>query len=228
MKKNSNFKTMSVVVAALIFAVSASSCKKNNIDEWGEIELKVVNAAPNSGAQRFYLANAILVNGGLDFTDASGYISTHSGSRLVAEFSKEGTGATYATSELWFLSDLHYTVYLAGEGQTARIRYFLDDLSVPAGGKARINFIHLSDAVPDNITIKNAGGDNLVFNLIRDAQSSYFDIAPGDLSLQIFDTSLATNIGNFSLTGLTAGKIYTVYITGSSATGISVHKLGHN
>jgi len=62
--------------ALLMFIGIFTSCKKNDIDPNGTMNLKVVNAAPGSGPQSFTLADKVLISGGLDFTDASDYFSS--------------------------------------------------------------------------------------------------------------------------------------------------------
>ncbi|SFF02217.1 protein of unknown function [Chitinophaga sp. CF118] len=214
--------------AILAFAALMSSCEKNDIDEDGYVNVKVVNASPDSIAKSFTLANTVLVSGGLNFTESSNYINTNAGSRLVAEFKNEGSTSVYESAELLLVRTLSYTVYLIGEGGDAKIKYFQDDLSSPGSGKASVNFVHLSEGAPSNIKIKNGNGDNLVENITRYTQSTYKDFAPGTLSLQISNTALNSSVGTFDLPDLVAGKIYTIYIIGSSSSNISVHEVVHN
>jgi hypothetical protein len=212
----------------LLLAISISSCEKNDVDEGGSVNLKVVNASPNSTAMSFILANNVLVSGGLDFTESSDYINTNAGSRMVAQFRTEGSSSNFASGELWIFRDLTYTVYLAGEGSNARVKFYQDNLSGPASGKARVKFLDFSNGIPANINIKNGAGNNLVTNLVRDIPSSYQDIDTGTLSLQIYDTALKTSVGSFNAGTLVAGKIYTIYITGSASDNVSVHQVVHN
>ncbi|SEV87988.1 protein of unknown function [Chitinophaga sp. YR573] len=212
----------------LSLAISISSCEKNDVDEGGSVNLKVVNASPNSTGMSFILANNVLISGGLDYTESSDYINTSAGSRMVAQFRTEGSSSNFASGELWIFRDLTYTVYLAGEGSNARVKFYQDNLSAPASGKARVKFLDFSNGIPVNINIKNGAGNNLVTNLVRDLPSSYQDIDSGALSLQIYDTALKTSIGSFDAGTLVAGKIYTIYITGSSSDNVSVHQVVHN
>jgi hypothetical protein len=221
-------KNLFTGVTILSLAISISSCEKNDVDEGGSVNLKVVNASPNSTGMSFILANTVLVSGGLDFTESSDYINTNAGSRMVAQFRTEGSSANFASGELWIFRDLTYTVYLAGEGSNARVKFYQDNLSAPASGKARVKFLDFSNGIPANINIKNGAGNNLVTNLIRDIPSSYQDIDSGALSLQIYDTALKTSVGSFDAGTLAAGKIYTIYITGSSSDNVSVHQVVHN
>lgn len=212
---------------ALLSALFFSACKKNTIDDSGSFTIKVVNAAPDSGPQSFTLANQLLVNGGLNFTNASAYISSASGKRLVMEF-KNPSGNTTATGELYTANGVSFTVYLVGSGSSARVKSYEDDLAAPNNGKVKIKFIHLSDGAPSDIKIENGSGDDLVTNLSRNIASGYKYVDPGTLSIQIIGTASRNNIGNFTVTDLQAGKIYTLYLTGNSSTNLALNKVLHN
>lgn len=93
---------------------------------------------------------------------------------------------------------------------------------------ARVKFLHLSDGAPSVVNIKNANGDNLVTTLSEDTDSGYSNVAPGTLSIRIYGVASRNNIGNFDITDLQAGKIYSIYLTGSGDNNLSVHKVLHN
>jgi hypothetical protein len=211
----------------VLFVMVFSSCEKNDVDESGMARLKVVNASPNAGAQNFYLVNSSLINTGLEFSQASDYLSTHSGNRLVASFRDKNTNVEYANGELWMADGDSYTVYLAGQGSKARVKQYEDDLSAPSAGKAKVKFIHLSDGAPSDIRIKDGSGDNLVTNLSRNIESGYKNIAPGTLSLSIYSTSTGNLVGNFSLSSFVEGKVYAVFITGDQSSNIQVYKVDY-
>lgn len=228
MKTKSILKNILTGTAVFTFAVLISSCKKNDVDSTGSASIKVVNASPSSTTQSFYLANQAVVSGGLDFGEATDYIVTNSGNNLDAQFRNEGSATAYATGNFGIDRNRSYTVFLAGDGQAARVKLFTDDLTAPASGQAKVRFVHLSDAAPANIDIRNAAGDNLTANLAKDVASGFVGIAPGVLSLQVYAAGQTTSLGTFDLTAFTAGKIYTVYITGSKAGSITVRQISHN
>jgi len=228
MKRTSILKSVFTGASILLFSVLISSCKKDDIDESGSANLTVVNAATGSSAQSFYLAGKPVVSGGLNFGDATSYIATNSGNNLQAEFRNEGTETAYASDDIDLTKGRNYTIFLAGEGQSARVRLYEDDLTAPASGQAKVRFIHLSDAAPSNVDIRRASGENLVANLERNATSNYVSLAPGLLSLQVYGAGQTTSLGNFDLSAFEAGKIYTVYVTGSNANNISVKQITQN
>lgn len=227
MKRTSILKSVLAGTSLLLFATFITSCKKDDVDESGSANLIVVNAADGSSAQTFQLAGNT-VKSGLSFGDATNYIGTNSGNRLRAEFKNDGAQTAFASDEIDLTNGRNYTVFLAGDGQAARVKLFEDDLSAPASGQAKVRFIHLSDAAPANVDIRRANGDNLVTNLKHDETSNYVNVAPGLLSLQVFAAGQSASLGNFDLSAFADGKIYTVYVTGSTPDKISVHQITHN
>jgi len=228
MKRNKIHYNILIGAALLIIAISFSSCKKNDVNPSETFDIKVVNASETSGTQSFTLADKVLISGGLDFTDASDYITTNSGTRLVEQFKNTASGTVTATGEIWTDNGKRFTVYLVGEGSKSRVKEFEDKLTIPPSGMARVKFLHLSDGAPSVINIKDANGDNLVTTLAENTDSGYSNVAPGTLSIKIYGVASRNNIGNFDVTDLQAGKIYSIYLTGSNDTNLSVHKVLHN
>ncbi|CAM4379917.1 protein of unknown function [Pedobacter westerhofensis] len=228
MKTKSLFKNLFTGAAVLAVSVFISSCSKNDVDDSGTASIKVVNASPTSTPQGFYLANKTIVQSGLAFGNEKDYVITNSGNNLELQFRNDGSATAYATGTFNVDRGKTYTVFLAGDGQSARVKLYEDDLTAPASGQAKVRFVHLSDAAPASIDIRNAGGTNIVANLGRDNASSFVAMAPGILSLQVYGAGQTTNLGNFDITTLAAGKIYTVYVAGSTAGNISVQKITHN
>ncbi|MBG6236062.1 hypothetical protein IWX76_002643 [Pedobacter sp. CAN_A7] len=228
MKNKSLLKNVLAGLSILALTTGLTSCKKDDVDESGTTHVKVVNASQSSNAQGFFLANTPLVANGLAFGTASDYIASPSGNNLTAEFKNDGSTTPYATDNFDFDSGTRYSVFLAGDGQSARIKVFTDDLAAPASGQAKVRFIHLSDAAPGNIDIRRGNGNNLVVNLSRDNASDFTAVAPGILELNVYASGQTTSLGTFNLAAFAPDKIYTVFVTGNSASTIKVNQVTHN
>jgi len=228
MKNKTVFKSLFAGFAILAITTGLTSCKNNDLDETGTANLKVVNASPGSAPQGFYLASSTVVQGGLAFGNASDYVVTNSGNNLELQFKNDGSGSPYAKGSFDFEKGRYYSIFLAGQGQTARIKVFNDDITAPASGQAKVRFIHMSDAAPEQVDIRRGSGDNLAVNLKRDEASNYATVAPGILSLDVYATGQTTSLGDFDLTALLPDKIYTVFVTGSTANDIEVQQIVHN
>jgi hypothetical protein len=228
MKKRSIFKSVLAGTSLLLFATLITSCSKDDdIDPTGSANVIAVNASAGSSAQTFQISRNTLKSG-LAFGQASDYIGTNSGENLRAEFRNDGSSSAFATEELDFVNGKYYSVFLAGEGQDARIRAFEDNLDAPANGQAKVRFVHLSDAAPRNVDIRRGNGENLIANLEHDKASDYVTVAPGVLRMEVFAAGQDISLGNFDLSAFAPDKIYTVYVAGSNANNISVHQVRHN
>ncbi|MBE9461995.1 DUF4397 domain-containing protein [Dyadobacter subterraneus] len=228
MKTKSLFRGLFGLAGLSLLSVLLWSCDENDVDASGMAKIKVVNASPNSAAQRFFLVDNALVNQGLNFTEASDYISTNSGKNLVAEFKNVSSSALTATGWAYLSDGDSYTIYLAGEGSDERVKQYEDDLSSPASGMARIKFIHFSNEAPSLLTVKNSSDDDLINTLTRDIESKYLNVTPGTFSFKVYDFVKKGKIGDYQIPDLKAGKIYTIYFTGSNSSDIEVHQVIHN
>lgn len=216
-------KWFTIAVICLSIA-SLSSCEKDDVDEYGAAQLKIVNASSNSGIQDFYLLGD-LVKDELNYNQYSDFITVPSGNRLTTSFKDHNSGVEYAGGELWMLNGKHYTVYLIGTGSNARVKQFEDDLSSPASGKAKIKFIHISDGAPSDLRIKDALGSIIVNDISRNIESAYKSIDPGTFTFSIYNTGTASLVGNFQLDAFVSGKIYSIFIDGESSSSVQVHKV---
>ncbi len=226
--KNTSIQTIFSILLICLFTGVVSSCKKNDIDDSGQFDLKVIHAAAGLGAQSFTLAGHTLISGGLRFGDATGYISSASGTRLVAEFKNEGTNDVTAKGEIYTARTIDQTIFLVGVGTKTRVEYFTDDLSSPNNGKVKIKFIHLSDNIPTNIKIRNGAGEEIIDRIGRNSASGYKNIAPGTSTFQLSAFDSGTNQGTFDIPDLQAGKIYTIYFFDNLNGTLVMSKVVHN
>ena len=213
---------------ALVIITFFSSCKKNDIDDTGQFRLKVVNASPTAGPQTFTLAGKVLISNALDYNQASEYITSPSGTRLVGEFKNQGTNSVFADGEIWTGNNIIQTVYLAGQGSKARVKVFTDNLDAPNNGQVKIKFIDFSDNGPSLIKIRNGVGNELVNALPRNEASDYTNIPAGDFTVQISTVTGDNNLVRFVLPNLQAGRIYTIYFTDAADGSMVINTVLHN
>ncbi|WP_345948935.1 DUF4397 domain-containing protein [Mucilaginibacter sp. PAMB04274] len=222
------FKRPVVALIFLLTAIAFSSCKKNDIDDSGQFNIKVVNASATAGPQTFTLAGNVLISSGLNYMDASAYVNVPSGKNMITEFKNAGTNSVYASGSIYTDNGVNFTVYLAGSGSNARVKNFQDDLGSPNNGLVKIKFIHLSDKAPNIVTIKNTNGDEYSSSLVRDLATGYKFVSPGNLSVQVVGLTSKNSVGTFNFTDLIAGKIYSLYLTDDANGNVVMNKLLHN
>lgn len=228
MKTKAISKFVNAILLSAATIIIFSSCENNDVDLFGSANLKVINAAPNSGEQKFIMANIPYISD-LDYLDHSvSYLKVASGNNLIAEYRDNGDYDIYATEKLNLDDDKKYTVYLTGETRDdAKVRMYEDDLSEPASGKAKVKFIHLSGGAPSIIDLSDANG-NLTTSLGQYNQSSYVEINAGLHLIKAHATGQSATIATLESTDFLAGKIYSVYLLGSTTSNLSVHTLIHN
>ncbi|MEO8532922.1 MAG: DUF4397 domain-containing protein [Flavobacterium sp.] len=212
-----------------VLGIVVLSCDSNNVDPFGSAKLKVVNAAPNSGSQKFVLANIPYISD-LDFLDRSvSYLNVSSGKDLIAQYRDENDNDKYAEGKFNLDDDQHYTVYLIGESrEEASVRLFQDNLTAPASGKAKVKFIHLSNGAPSVLNFSDDKGTVLTSSLGRYNQSGYTEITAGSIAIQVSEAGQSEILATLAAEEFAAGKIYTVYLIGSSASTLSIHTTIHN
>ncbi|KUJ62742.1 hypothetical protein AR687_04915 [Flavobacteriaceae bacterium CRH] len=229
MKTKIFIQLMPVKAMAILALLFLSSCDNNEVDPFGSARLKVVNAAPNSGSQKFVMANIPYI-GDLDYLEHSvSYHDVAVGNNLVSQFRDENDNDLYATEELDLDDDRRYTVYLTGESRSdAEVRLYEDNITAPASGKAKVKFIHLSSGAPTNIDFLDAQGNSLALNVARYNQSNYSEINAGSLGIQVRGNGGSDNLATLPATDFASGKVYTVFIAGSSASGYRIEQISHN
>lgn len=225
-KSISIIKGSLIAIAAVLFL---SACENNEVDPFGSAQLKVVNAAPGSGSQKFILANIPYI-GNLNYLEHSvSYHKVAVGNNLVTQYRDENDNDLYASEELDLDDNKTYTVYLTGESRSdAEVRLFEDNLSLPASGMAKVKFLHLSSGAPAALDFTDSEGNSISTNVARYSQSSYTQIKAGSLSIAVHGSGTADNLATLATTDFADGKIYTVFISGSAPGGYTISKISHN
>ncbi|MXV52938.1 DUF4397 domain-containing protein [Pedobacter sp. HMF7647] len=233
MKTNNAIKKTKffLAAAALLGAVTFfSSCDKSDDNgyENGSVTVMAVNAREASLPQNFYLDQSKMNGDALAYTQNTAYITSNSGNR-TASFRVAATG-TVNTSDVVQLQDgKHYTFFYTGDLSNNNLSVALeDDLSAPASGKAKVRFVHLSPAASASVDIAVQNGSKLATNLAYKGATAFSEIDGGTYNLQLSAAGSVTSALSIPNVTIEAGKIYTVYISGSTAATISSHVIVNN
>lgn len=220
-----------LLTGALAASVIFSACNKNDDEELileGEVKVKVVNAAPNSAPQDFYLNDTKVTSNAVAYNQATGYMTSNAGYGVKAEFKSENSATVNFTGRLDLLPNENYTFFYTtqADGSGAASAAFRDDQN-PSQSRAKVRFVNLAIGLPGANFLVN-GGASLASNVPFGSSSTYFEIDPGTLNLQTSlagSSSAAIPVGQFALQ---AGKIYTIYTSGSLTTLVEAHLITHN
>ena len=214
-----------VLFIAFVSTMCLVSCKKDistDVPIMGkEAKVKIINAAQNTGD--FYLDKNKINNQSLAFGESSD-VRVSSGSKSV---SFNTNGVQDISTTINFVSTFSYTAfYIEDKSGKGEILAFEDNVGATEMGKARVRFINLSPNFSNPINI-NLPGSTLLVNALGFKETSLdFSIEP-NLSLGV---SVIGAGGGKVIDGgeFEAGKVYTVWISGTSNANLSINKITYN
>ncbi len=222
------------VTASLIacFGVAAllASCTKDNPEpevQTGEVKIQFVNAFQGSPSQDFYTNNTRLGTTAVAYGQSSGYLTSNS-SNYTFYFKDTGTSTVSAGIQGQLSIGGSYTFFyvMDSDGSKAAVAY-QDDMTAPAAGKARVRFVHLNSFIANTVplTVGVVGATALNTNLKLGTASVYFEVnANSSLVISGNGITSATVDGS----SIASGKIYTIWIGGTSQTNLTANILTQN
>ncbi|MHB8208063.1 DUF4397 domain-containing protein [Mucilaginibacter sp.] len=216
----------------LVFIASASiftSCKKGNdsaINASLNAKVKIVNAVDGSSPQDLYLDNAKLDASAVAYTQSSDYFTAKSGSH-AAKFTNSGSTTANVSFNVSLQADSSYTIYYTGDGSASSSVVTTDNLTSPAANMAKVRFVNLSNAVTSNVDFGISATSKLVTNLAARTVSTYNQIAAGT-TFYLYSAGSINAMLTIPTTTIQAGKIYTIYISGSTTLDLTYNIVAEN
>jgi hypothetical protein len=212
------------LTAILFTTVALTSCSKDDDEDVNAVaRVKVVNAVQGSGEVNLTLDNVMLEGSAVGYGESSGYLSTGEGDR-DAQFK---AGSDVKTDfDLKLQGGKYYTVYYTGNTDVKSSFVTEDDMGTPASGKAKVRFVHASSAGSNiDVAILNATS-KLVSDLSYKAASTYQTV-DANTSFVLYAAG-TLNLVLTMPTEIQAGKIYTIFVSGSSSASLSYHVVAQN
>lgn len=219
-----------VLLGVLAILMVSGSCKKDNNDVIleGDAKVMVVHAAEGSPDQDFYLDNTKVNVEAIAYNESTAYIATPAGYGRKAEFKNSGSETVNFTGNVDLLPERSYTFFYTtrADGTENSSAVFADE-TVSSASKAKVRFVNLAGGFT-NADLLIAGGSSLVSNISFATASNFIELDPGTIAFQTVlssGTGGSFDIGTFTLA---AGKIYTIYTSGSLTSTVSAHLITHN
>ena len=215
MKKMNRIPMVLAISAFSLLAVGCSDDDDNNPmtnNTPQPASVLVVHASPDAPGVDILIDNAAPAVQDLDFLENTGYVELPAGTRNV-KVNVANTTTTVINANLDLQSGLNYTVFAVNTVSSIEPLVLVDDLTLPAAGKAHVRFVHLSPDAPA-VDIAVTGGPVIFPNV---AFKGYQGFAPVDAGTYNLEVRVAgTTTVALPLPGITlqAGKIYTVYAKG--------------
>lgn len=216
----------SLILIISFLTIGLSACKKHDPDEVvkGQAKVKIVNASQAAVNQDVYLDNEKLTATALAFGESSEYVKIPSGNRNI---SYTGTNSASTDTSLNFTPSITYTTFLVTnkKGDMEVVSYE-DNLSNTEIGKAKIKLISLSPNFTTGINVMVQGGTQFVNGLAFKEASSYFTV---DTTFNLrYNVVGSGNIKTIDSSALEAGKIYTIWFSGTTAATLQAHIITDN
>lgn len=233
--KNSYFLSKKAGTALLMsclgLVVLLSSCiKEPKPEPTGEAYVRYVNAVQGSSAQDFYVNGVKKSTTPLTYGNHSAFTTIVSGNNQFIFADEGSTNAGAATDPVTIQIGTKLTVFYYRTASTptnpgpVAAGIIGVDASAPATGKAKVRFLHLNSYYNQSFAISVVGGAQLVTGVGFRATSIYYSVDPG-AKLSVAATGITTGEIN---PGFEAGKIYTIWFDGSSATELNSHVIVEN
>ncbi|NNU33533.1 DUF4397 domain-containing protein [Mucilaginibacter sp. S1162] len=183
----------------------------------GDAHIRFVNAVVGSPSQDVYINNVLVSSGKIPYGAYTSYITYQAGISQIV-FVDGITHISQASED--YGSDIgdYATFYFYGNMQGGLSAGGIkDNMTPPATGKARVRFINLDYNLTNAMVMTVVGGSNLFTSLQFSTASTYYEVDPGT-KFQASATGVTTSpVMDFNLQ---AGKIYTIWLSGASATEI--------
>ncbi|WP_316803838.1 DUF4397 domain-containing protein [Pedobacter nototheniae] len=225
--RSSTKHTQSFHFILLFFIIfSFSSCKKNTpgVVVNGEAKVKIVNAVQTESAHDLYVDDQKVNITSLAFGETSEYLKISSGNRKVA-FMGESNVTT--TAEINFVPSITYTTFLISDRTGKKeVLNFEDNLSNTESGKAKIKLINLTPYFNTGISVSVQTGTQFVNSLMYKEASNYFTVDAG-VNLR-FNVVGSGTIKTIAGADLQAGKIYTIWFSGTTIATLDSHIITDN
>ncbi|RZL64299.1 MAG: DUF4397 domain-containing protein [Pedobacter sp.] len=209
-----------------LLIICASACKKHDpgIVVKGETKVKFVNATLTESNQDISIDGLKTSSKAIAFTESTDYIKISSGSRNVKFV---GTSNLATESTFNFTPSLTYSTFLISNRNGAReIANFEDNLSNTEAGKAKIKLINLTPFFTTGINVSVQAGTQFVNGLLFKEASTYFQVDSG-INLR-YNVVGSGSIKTIDGSTLEAGKIYTIWFSGSTAAALEAHIITDN
>jgi hypothetical protein len=219
-----------VRLIGLLFISTAviMGCKKDNSNNATNTEpahINIINAVDGSASQDFYLDNAVVTTSAVAYGRSSGSFQVPYGNHQ-AKFNDAGTETTNTSFSISLDGGNSYNIYYTGNDTTNTALVTENNLLAPPSAYAKVRFLYLNKEGPQLVDFALAGSTKLVTKLTYKTISGYFIVNP--TSTFSLYASGSINVLLSIPADMVGGKIYTIYVTGSSALTFTYNIIAEN
>lgn len=213
---------------ALVFAtllIIASCGKKEKDPEPTPIPATQVaktmftNGCISSGQLKVSINESLIASiTGIDYLNNTAYLDIAPATQVKTAFVLQNSNVKLAEVTQDFTVNNYYSVFASGVVTNPSMFVTVDNLTAPSAGKAKVRFVNLS---PDNFNESVfVGSSKIDSNVTYKGVTSFIEVNAGTYKITAQDPSNIPSVQILDQQVLTAGKIYTIMLTGTlSGTG---------
>jgi hypothetical protein len=224
MKINLTGSKAIVLFLAALFCISSCS-KKNEVSGSTQTSgyVTFINASPSLVTQDFFVDNIKVNSQALAYTQSTGYLEIKAaGHQLQVKSSANST--LNNTSTFSVTAPFYYSIFYAEDKSVLELE---DERTPPKTGQCRVRFINLSSIIGTvdigTVGIGIAKGIKFLNGLEYRTYTKYYDFNAGT-AFTLY-TGGSNVILKDILVTLEAGHFYTIYLTGTSSSGVKAQLL---
>lgn len=203
-----------------------SSCLKDNDPVvTGPLTYQVINAAPGSVEQDFYVSNKKANVAPIAFAAPAVQITGISGYSNVT-FANAGSSIGNATLDVFLTPNTVFNIFYASipDGQV-RIFGYQNDQNKSASNRIKVRFLHLAANIGGSIDISNAAG-SVASDVQFAREYSYIELDAGSsLNATVNGSLQPVSIDGGSLSG---GNNYTIWFSWDASGDVNYHIIKDN
>ncbi len=163
------------------------------------------------------------------FMKSSGYQYVTAGTDSIA-FVLTSLGTPLKTGIAALTANTHYSVFVGGLVTAPSFVVTTDDLSATTSGNAKVRFVNLSnDSLSETADV---GSTAFATAIGSQSASSFSEVTAGSYTIKAGDPANISTVVSLGPTQLSAGKIYTVILTGTltgtGTSGLTLTVIGNN
>ncbi len=205
-----------LIVSAVTLALGFGACSKKKGPS-NVAGVMLVNACTGTSTGIYTKVNGANSGpGNISFCNTSGYVNLTSGSANNINFYlADGTPLTSGSPT--FTANGHYSVFASGIITAPTFVVTTDDLASPASGNAKVRFVNLSSDNFNESFFVGVGTAALDANIGYNGSTPFHEIAATTgTQVLVQDPANMTYLQQISSQPFSAGKIYTIILTGTS------------
>ncbi|CAN5541152.1 DUF4397 domain-containing protein [soil metagenome] len=213
--KNISFKNITLALFVAAFALSLTSCMKDEDapDPVSVAYVSFFHATPDASELDILVENNRITSQPFKYTNYSGFLNFYTGNRQL-RFNPYNAANALLDTTFNFQNSKAYSLFLINEANKLKTLVVEDNVDLPPTGKSLIRLIHLSPDAPEvDLHIDNSS--SLLFSEHSFKEASAFkEVNPGTRSLQLKNAGGADMLINLPEVDIQPNKRYTVVIRG--------------